>query len=332
MSDRRRQIGAVTIASLVLLRLVIGWHFYREGSAKLDYNKSTGRFEVAFSAASFLSQAKGPLAGWFQSFAPAGHNYELLLAVAREDVPLTDAQLAERAKWQADYEKRRADAIAAGKPADVELPPSAPYHAWATRIYSDWKLVLERVADLPDLTAEQKRAAAVAYVARQQQLVDYLAGETEAITDYQHELWRLENMRTAPGTVDVPFQKQRLAAKSAEVGREQVQWVAQVVQFERDFLGDLRGVATPDQLEDSTTAEALDLALQSQPERRLRTINVAVAALTTGVGVCLLLGLFTRPGGRAGSRVPAGSARHAAAMGSRRSSRRITRPSNLPGY
>jgi len=45
------------IVSLVLLRLAIGWHFYKEGAKK---------FEPGFSAAPFLWQSKGPLAGTFQ--------------------------------------------------------------------------------------------------------------------------------------------------------------------------------------------------------------------------------------------------------------------------
>ena len=48
--------------ALVLLRLAIGWHFFREGSAKLAYDPRTKRFDVAFSAEGFLPQAKGPLA------------------------------------------------------------------------------------------------------------------------------------------------------------------------------------------------------------------------------------------------------------------------------
>jgi hypothetical protein len=57
-----RKLGFLAILCVVALRLAVGWHFYKAGVAKFrDRN---------WTAAGFLTGAKGPLAGFFQSFAP----------------------------------------------------------------------------------------------------------------------------------------------------------------------------------------------------------------------------------------------------------------------
>jgi len=299
MADRRRQIGTFAVVGLVLLRLAIGWHFYREGSSKLAYDPRVGqfadRFDVPFSAESFLSQAEGPLAGWFQSFAPRTHDWPNLLAVARQDAPPSDSDAAERAKRQAEYERRRADAVRDGNPPPIQFPPAAPYHNWARRIADDWQALLTNVKAIAGLTDEQRRQAADALVARQQQLADFLAGEAEAIADYQHELWRLKTMRAAPEADGAPFAQRRIANKAAQTGREPLVWVDQIKDFERAYVSDLRGIMTAEQLtSNATTTAAFDSALLTPQERRLRTISLTVAGLTVGVGICLLVGFFTR--------------------------------------
>ena len=52
------QISKIAIAVLVLLRLSVGWHFYKEGATKL---------EGGFSSTGFLSNAKGPFSENFRS-------------------------------------------------------------------------------------------------------------------------------------------------------------------------------------------------------------------------------------------------------------------------
>jgi uncharacterized membrane protein YphA (DoxX/SURF4 family) len=301
MSERTRQNGCWTIGSLVLLRLAIGWHFYREGSSKVGYDRSAGRFELTFSAEPFLSQAKGPLAGWFRSLAPAAHDWPTLLAIPRQDVPLTDEQLAERVQWQADYDKRRAEAVRKGDFAPIEFPPTAPYHDWAKRIFDDWHSVLSDVMQVARFTDNDRRRAAVdAFVSRHQQLADYLADETEAIAEYQHELWRLKEMRAAPEADGAPFAQQRIAAKSEETARRPLKWVRWVGDLENEYLADLRDKVLADERNVPAT-EDLDEALTMPGNRRLHALNVTVTILTIAVGVCLLLGLLTRLAAVAGA-------------------------------
>jgi len=58
----RLKCGAVVIISLVVLRLAIGWHFYKEGAKKFSGDSFTSKH--------FLQAAKGPLAPIFHGMIP----------------------------------------------------------------------------------------------------------------------------------------------------------------------------------------------------------------------------------------------------------------------
>lgn len=268
MADHRRQFGTFTVAALVLLRLAVGAHFFHEGMEKIGYSVSDGRYAVTFSAEGFLSQATGPLADWFHEYVPNNHEWSTLLAVPRQDTP--------------------------------ESAASAPYQAWANRIVDDWNVTAEKIAAIPGLSEDQSKAASDALDTRRQQLVDYLTGESAAIEDYQHELWRLAQMQAAPEAA-VPYMQERIAAKQAELRAIPQTWLNQVNQFEQNYHDDLRSVLSDPQIANPALAAALDEALTDPRAARLAWLNKAVTILTLGVGVCLLLGFFTRLASLAGA-------------------------------
>ena len=61
MLFKKAKLTFPAILFLVLLRLVIGWHFFQEGAVKV---------KEGFSSTPFLSAAKGPFAKQFQSMIP----------------------------------------------------------------------------------------------------------------------------------------------------------------------------------------------------------------------------------------------------------------------
>jgi uncharacterized membrane protein YphA (DoxX/SURF4 family) len=294
MFDRRRYISLFAVFALVLLRLAIGWHFFREGMEKVEYDRHDGELRLAFSADSFLSSAKGPLAQLYHSQAPGDHGMRSLLAAPRRNVPPDARQAVERAKWKSDYDRRRADAVKKGEPAPIEFPPSAPYHDWAEQIANDWRDIALRVKNLPGMKDEQKQQVETALQSRLEELTKYLERESAPIAEYRHELWRLENWRQAPEARQVPFHDERIAVKAAETAGQPAAWIAEVRGIEANYHDDLSRVLTKEQRGLALTAAALDDALADPGQKRLDFVNVVVTCLTIGVGVCLLLGLFTR--------------------------------------
>jgi uncharacterized membrane protein YphA (DoxX/SURF4 family) len=294
MWDSRRQLGTFAVVALVLLRLATGWHFYREGSAKVVYDKSEERFDIDFSAEGFLSQAKGPLADLYQSSLPDGHDWKAMLAHPRQDQPLSEEEAAADAKWQKEFNEQKAKAEAAKEPPPVDFKPSLPYARWAKRVTDDWQQTLDRVSGLPGVTDDQRTAMRAALAARKKQLAEYLETQAEPILEYQHELSRLEALQekpeARPDAKGAPFVQQQVAVNTTKTSRDPLPWVRQVETFERDYLSDLRAILRGNE----ATADAADKALAPSHEREMRTINLAVTILTLSVGICLLLGLFTR--------------------------------------
>src|SRR5262249_13885540 len=152
---------------------------------------STGRYRVSFSAEGFLNQAKGPFAERFQSLAPDHHGWRKLLAMPHQNTQPTPEQTAERAQWAAMYQHDRDAAAKDKQPVPIEFPPSAPYHDWANQIAADWNDVLSKVNSIDELDQAQMDQNIESFLARKQQLADYLADQAEDIVTYQHELWRL---------------------------------------------------------------------------------------------------------------------------------------------
>jgi uncharacterized membrane protein YphA (DoxX/SURF4 family) len=300
MYDPRRYIGTGAVLALVLLRLVVGWHFFTSGMEKIEYDQRAKQVRMPFTAAPFLSNAKGPLANFFHSQAADGHDWQLLLAAPQQNAPLAPAEAKERAAWAADYQRRRADAEKNESPPPVEFPPFASYFGWASRITHDWDLVLKQVESIAGLAEEQKQAAENALAVRRQQLADYLADENEEIVDYQHQLWRLDNWRSSP-EADVPFEELRIAKKTTESDGAPRPWVAQVKQLDDAYLNDLSGILTSEQRTNAATVAAMDEAQTLPQQKTLHTVNWVVTILTLAVGVCLLLGFFTRLASLAGA-------------------------------
>lgn len=295
MIDRRRYLSTFAIFALVLLRVIIGWHFFGEGTKKLRYDRHDHSFHLVFSAdKEFLDKAKGPLAGWYLAFVPSDHNWRQLFATPRENVQPTAKQLEDRAKWQHEYSDRRAAATKKGELPHIEFPPSTAYHDWATRIADDWRETAAKVKAVSGISDAQKQQVDKVLNHRLKMLAEYLAGEDEAMTTYRHELYRLANWHDSDEAGDVPFYQQRIAAKNLETTGQLKSWQAQVDSLEAGYHDDLDRILTADQRNQPATKTAFQQAIADPHKSRLDKLNVAVTVLTIGVGVCLLLGFFTR--------------------------------------
>jgi uncharacterized membrane protein YphA (DoxX/SURF4 family) len=262
MFDRRRYLNTFAVLSLVLLRLVIGWHFFREGTEKVEFDRHDRQFHLAFTAEGFLSGAKGPLADWYQAQAPDGHGWRRLLTTPRQYASPTKEDSA--------------------------------HHDWAKRIEGDWRDMLAKAKSLPGVTDDQQEQADAALDARLEQLHEYLAAEADAIAEYRHELWRLTNWRDAPEAGQVPFVDERISTKAAETSGQPVRWVREVGELGAQFRAELRRIVSTGKEDQALFAAAAQRALTDPRERRLEMLNIVVTVLTISVGVSLLLGLFTR--------------------------------------
>ncbi|MEO2047475.1 MAG: TQO small subunit DoxD [Pirellulales bacterium] len=299
--------GWKIIAALVLLRLCVGWHFFSEGTKKLTYDRGQNQWRLSFSAAGFFNQAVGPFAGLYKSQVPGGHDWQKLLAVPKQAVPLSTAEQYQRSDEIAKYQQSRKLATKEKKPIPIESPAYAPYHDWASHIVDDWRAKLKTFTDLPGLTKEQQAQAAEQFTVRHQELADYLADELEAIEEYQHDLWRLARAQAHRGANEIPYQEQRIVQIQAETARSPRPWIATVSDFEAQFRENLLRIVSVSASNKEANHEKETVAasnpsmlvaarsvLTDAKEKRMDWMSLAVACTVTGVGVCLLLGFFTR--------------------------------------
>lgn len=270
MIDSRRQLGGFAVLALVLLRLAIGWHFFTAGLEKID-RTADGGYRLTFSAAPFLGMAQGPFADTFKSMVPSGHDWQTLLAVPRQKSPAA--------------------------PADN----MAPYESWAKRIKTDWQMIADKVVKVPSLTEVQVARAQAIAADKQKQLDAYLESEVGTIKDYQHELWRLGQWRAKPEAASLPFEQERIAKKSTETTAKAKGIVAGVSALEADMVGEFHAVLDDAQQQNAPTRASMDTATTGPEEAQLNRVNLGATILTLGVGICLLLGLFTRTASIAGA-------------------------------
>jgi uncharacterized membrane protein YphA (DoxX/SURF4 family) len=278
------------IVALVFLRLCIGWHFFSEGIKKVEHDTSRGEWKMVFSAEGFLNGAKGPLAPFFQNQAPTTHKWRDNLVVAKQLDPAKSAKLS---GWVASYVKRRQGELKNGKPTDAQFADFSPAATWGEQIRADWQDTLKRFKQIKSLSKEQLEKADEAFKKHERYLADFLAEEALAIEAYQHEIWRLETAKQTPAFDEVPFEIARVSDQQATVDRTPGKWVAQAKSLDEGFADELRGILTvPEQ--DSSLANQVDAAVANREVTKLNRMNVLITCVVTGVGICLMLGLFTR--------------------------------------
>ena len=236
----------------------------------------------------------GPASEIVREQLPSVYNWERHLAVPRQSRPTTEEELEKRAAWESDYAARRKQAEQKKEPLPIEFPPHSPYYDWADRIAKGWTEAYDKFTAIEGLSDEQQAKAATAFHFRRQQLADYLADEADAIAEWEHELWRLEGLEQDGGGVSLPFLGARIDEKRAETKAASAGWIAQVREIEYGYKSDLRGLLTTEQEQDASVSEEVDAALIDPNEVKLERMDVAVTCVVIGVGVLLMLGLFTR--------------------------------------
>ena len=216
---------------------------------------------------------------------------ESLLALPKQAAPLSEADRYERIEWTDKYAQRRKEAAGANKPIPIEFPPSAPYIDWANHLSSRWRGKLDAFAGLSGITEEQKGQASERFQQRKQQLADYLADAAEEMEEYQHDLWRLEQKEAQAGATDIPYRAQRILEKHAKTSRLPWKWVSEVQAIQQNLVNDFQRIAAEG---DPSASEAAKSVLTSPKEKRLHWMDLGVTGMIIGVGICLLLGFFTR--------------------------------------
>lgn len=252
---------------LAALRLGLGCHFLYEGVWKIKHRDE-------FSAAPFLTQAKGPVSGLFYGMVPDMYGRERLQRLEMVQVEkVVDEKTGKKAKvdvvrcaWLTD----RWDAIRREFVAFYRPGGSAS---------DDQQKAFERL----EREAEQKFNKF-----KEDLEEDYLPSNYKAMQAYYASLDRFEN--DAENGQSAPFQKERRWKRMMELRQEADGWIKELEGREQALkaaLGDLLDENQRDRGPVPATWNPFEWT-------RMQQINFAVTYGLTAIGLCLILGLATR--------------------------------------
>jgi uncharacterized membrane protein YphA (DoxX/SURF4 family) len=245
---------------LVVLRLSLGWHFYYEGVWKIHHPE--------FSAEPFLSEAKGPLAPFFYSM-------------------LDDVDGAKHLTVDVD-DSGSLLLNAKGKPAVKAESTLTAWEEFKDRVASRYGLSEQQIAQADDLFGRYKTA-----------LNSYLDDNAEEIAGYLDSLNRYRQ-EVAQGGNGADYYKKRMWERQhgpqswpgmPEPLRKQIKgWLTQIGKMGEEFKGGMWALLDEEQQQRGYFKASWNPFQWSRTEQ----INFAVTYGLTAIGLCLMLGLFTR--------------------------------------
>lgn len=155
---------------------------------------------------------------------------------------------------------------------------------WNEQIQADWNDHLAKFIAHYDLTDAQKDRLKQLLAQYQTKLRDWSKDNNEAIATHIHQWQRRETTSEQP-SAGMPFQKKRLAGSHSQLVGEANGWLAQLKTMEADYQTALRGVLTSEQRDEPALA---------QPVNSIQRIDRVMTYGILGIGLLLILGLFTR--------------------------------------
>jgi uncharacterized membrane protein YphA (DoxX/SURF4 family) len=198
----------LTVMALVVLRLNIGWHFFREG-----VNHYT---DPSWTSEATLRSATGPLASWYQAYLPDVHGFRDLLHREAIDpsVKETGEQLSQ---------------------------------AWVNGVGNDWDRDMRQFVEHYGLDKNQQQRARDVLAKYQQQLRGWAGSHKEALVAHVHEWRRNAATVERPSASDVPFERDRTTQKERALLAEASGFMAEVEEMEHAYRGALESLLNDEQ-------------------------------------------------------------------------------------
>lgn len=245
----------------VVLRMTIGWHFFKEGMSHYH--------DPEWTSASFLRQAKGPLADEFKSVLPDEYAW-YRPSDADSKRPKGEPPVIQDRDLQGD------------EPGDETRPA---WKQWADDVADMWERHRQTFSQYTALTAEQEQQSRAVLDQYRKDLEDYLASQSDAIDEHLRERRSWAQLAASESADDVPYQRRRVADKQRELQTESAGWQNEIAALQAEYHGALNKILKEEQ-------RSADIQLGETTD--LDRVDKIVTYGLIGVGACLLVGLFTR--------------------------------------
>ena len=185
----------------------------------------------------------------------------------------------------------KAPAEAAEGEAAEEASQEAADEAKEAELQAELEAEEADYADRARFTDKQYDTAMAYYEDAKWKLEEYLDDHAESIRDYLHELQRLEKQEAELG--DAHFQQKRNWDKRAELRRMSGPWLAKIDDLSERFRRQVDLLLNHEQRE-AGPPDAPLLPDREEKRQSMARVDRMVTLGTLAIGVCLMVGLFTR--------------------------------------
>jgi len=294
----------LALAAILVLRVTVGYHFFKEGTNKLKYG---------FDASGFLSSAKGPLADQFKSMVD-DHDGKKRLGVTVDQsasgigsVGVNPEQTL--ALWT-DFRDEAAGRYRFGDPELVErLQTQRSKMAEAIKSAradgkADEALALERERKQAELEiikirSQLQRSEEILNGASKELTNWFKDNRTEIVAHYgtedREQGFDRDGENRAETALYVDSLRYQVDTITSDRKKKLYGWYAAIGNMWDAYEGQINALATEDQIKAAGSAAPVVAARQfDQPFSALKIINRVIPWFDTIVGVLLILGLFTR--------------------------------------
>ncbi|MBI3839812.1 MAG: hypothetical protein HY288_17965 [Planctomycetia bacterium] len=156
--------------------------------------------------------------------------------------------------------------------------------SWVDQIQNDWDGHRQQFAQHYALNDVQQAQTTKVLRQYQDKLRGWEADNHDALATHVHEWQRKETTRERPAS-NVPFQKKRIAEKQSALNAEANGWLAELKGLEADYHNALVAVLDGNQR---------NLAAMPHQTTSIDLVDDVMTYVILGIGLLLLLGLFTR--------------------------------------
>jgi uncharacterized membrane protein YphA (DoxX/SURF4 family) len=276
-------MNRLTAFFLILLRLAIGWHFFAEGYHKLDgYWRGPTETVVGkskpFSSAGYFREGTGPLA-----------------KVIRQEVGDPDDE-----------------ALALLTPESAESPNAPPHARTPPLLHQEWSVYVRHFCAYYDLNDEQRTKAEEALTKTEDETVRWLTSKKVSAKNFQAksqegqlpvptrlalykqklEEWT-EPKHSHLVSIGSDAESERLHKIKDDVVRLRVSLLNDLDEYTQELRKELEKIPTAEQKK-ATANKGQTPQPESPGKDKQKWIDLATMYGLTILGVCLLVGLFSR--------------------------------------
>lgn len=280
------------LVAVFVLRLAVGFHFFREGWTKV---------EDGFTSAGFFGAAVGPFAPAFHALTPDREGRERLVFSKNEkgDVlsPTKDA-------WK-DFHARAIAAYGIGdaKWLEAEKARKAAFEAELKQAQeakdgarvSDVRFEIDKANDAIARLADQRKTAD-RILARYGDQFDYLVLDNESdIKTYLRDLDRVAGYRQDPSWTGTDTLRGQVDKIAGDAKKKSTPWVKSIDRMWDDFEAEMNALATPSQIDAAGGTLSLQRPWLARPNTTW--VDGIIPYFDLAIGALLILGLFSRAAG-----------------------------------